>query len=105
MLSKEKLKRLKTNYKIGFGKSQSWCKSLKNRIEELEQKNFKLKIEVEDLEEYNAKANEFLDKYKKELENKGKETAEKILNEVGKVCGDYQWFKNLRKQFGVEIKE
>lgn len=34
-----------------------------------------------------------------------KAVAEKILNEVGKVCGDYQWFKNLRKQFGVEIKE
>lgn len=33
-----------------------------------------------------------------------KETAEKILNEVGKVCGDYQWFKNLCKQYGVEIK-
>lgn len=34
-----------------------------------------------------------------------KETAEKILKEVGKTCGDYQWFKNLCKQYGVEIKE
>ena len=33
-----------------------------------------------------------------------KETAREILQEVGKCCGDYQWFKNLCKQFGVEVK-
>jgi hypothetical protein len=43
---------------------------------------------------------------KKQLQDQArKETAEKILKEVGKTCGDYQWFKNLCKQFGVEIKE
>lgn len=40
-----------------------------------------------------------------EREKERKETAEKILKEVAKTCGDYQWFKNLCKQFGVEIKE
>lgn len=34
-----------------------------------------------------------------------KETAKEILREVGKVCGDYQWFKNLCKQFGVEVEK
>ena len=34
-----------------------------------------------------------------------KETAKEILREVGKVCGDYQWFKNLCKQYGVEVEE
>lgn len=33
-----------------------------------------------------------------------KETAKEILQEVGKVCGDYQWFKNLCKQYGVEVE-
>ena len=44
--------------------------------------------------------------YLKEFkEEERKETAENILREVGKTCGDYQWFKNLCKQFEVEIKE
>lgn len=34
-----------------------------------------------------------------------KETAKEILQEVGKVCGDYQWFKNLCKKYGVEVDE
>ena len=34
-----------------------------------------------------------------------KETAKEILQKVGKVCGDYQWFKNLCKQYGVEVDE
>lgn len=33
-----------------------------------------------------------------------KETAREILDKVGKVCGDYQWFKNLRKEYGVEVE-
>lgn len=32
-----------------------------------------------------------------------KQTAKEILQEVRKVCGDYQWFKNLCKQYGVEV--
>ena len=36
---------------------------------------------------------------------KSKETAREILKEVGKTCGDYQWFKNLCKQYGVEVEE
>lgn len=31
-----------------------------------------------------------------------KETAKKILKEVAKTSGDYQWFKNLCKQYGVK---
>ena len=34
-----------------------------------------------------------------------KETAREILSKVGKVCGDYQWFKNLRKEYGVEVED
>lgn len=34
-----------------------------------------------------------------------KETAKEILREVAKACGDYQWFKNLCEQFGVEVEE
>ena len=33
-----------------------------------------------------------------------KETAREILKEIGKTCGDYQWFKNLCKQYGVEVE-
>lgn len=33
-----------------------------------------------------------------------KKTAKEILQEVGKACGDYQWFKNLCKEFGVEVE-
>lgn len=51
VLSSNGLKRLETNYKIGLGKSQSWCKSLKNRIEELEKENFKLEVDNEVLKE------------------------------------------------------
>lgn len=39
------------------------------------------------------------------LKQTRKETAKEILQEVGKVCGDYQWFKNLCKQFGMEVCE
>ena len=35
------------------------------------------------------------------LKQARKETAREILAEVGKVCGDYQWFKNLCKQYEV----
>ena len=112
VLSREELKRLETNYKIGLGKSQSWCKSLKNRIEELEKQNFKLKVELEDAEEYNAKANEYLDKYRKELVNASKETAEKfaILLKAKMPCeevfkGVWHRIDETAKQFGVEIKE
>lgn len=34
-----------------------------------------------------------------------KETAREILKEVSKTCGDYQWFKNLCKQYDVEVEE
>ncbi len=40
---------------------------------------------------------------REEIDNAVKEKAREILGEVGKVCGDYQWFKNLRKQYGVEV--
>ena len=42
--------------------------------------------------------------YDKGFDDGRKETAKEILQEVGKVCGDYQWFKNLCKQFGVEVQ-
>lgn len=34
-----------------------------------------------------------------------KETAKEILQEVRKVCGDYQWFKNLCEKYGVEVQD
>lgn len=40
--------------------------------------------------------------YKNGYKKGSEDTAEKILKEVGKVCGDYQWFKNLRKQYEKE---
>ncbi|MBE5764019.1 MAG: hypothetical protein E7339_00255 [Clostridiales bacterium] len=40
----------------------------------------------------------------KEIKETRKETTKEILREVSKVCADYQWFKNLCKQFGVEVK-
>lgn len=32
-----------------------------------------------------------------------KQTAREILNKVGKVCEDYQWFKNLREEYEVDV--
>lgn len=86
VLSREELKRLETNYKIGLGKSQSWRKSLKNRIEELEKENFKLKVENEVLKEEKEQFESDICNYEMnlqhltgELEYKSKETAEKII--------------------------
>ena len=45
------------------------------------------------------------DKKCAELKKSRKETAKEILQEVGKACCDYQWFKNLCKKFGVEVEE
>lgn len=92
VLSREELKRLETNYKIGLGKSQSWCKSLKNRIEELEKENFKLKVDNEVLKEEKEQFENDVCNYEmnlqhlpRELENKSKETAEKIFEIMNKT--------------------
>lgn len=111
VLSKEELKRLETNYKIGLGKSQSWCKSLKNRIEELEKENFKLKVENEVLKDEKEQFENDVCNYEMnlqhltgELENKSKETAKKIYREL-QGHGTTYVKKWIEKQFGVEIKE
>ena len=109
VLSREELKRLETNYKIGLGKSQSWCKSLKNRIEELEKENFKLKVENEELKGITEQLRQEIITLSQELVNSRKETAEKIY----KLVGDYQDSEYLmfnlktfiKEQLGVEIKE
>lgn len=43
--------------------------------------------------------------YEDVKEQAHKETAKEVLKDVAKTCGDYQWFKNLCKQYGVEVGE
>lgn len=123
VLSSNELKRLETNYKIGLGKSQSWCKSLKNRIEDLEKENFKLKVDNEVLKEEKEQFENDVCNYEmnlqhltQELENKSKETAEKIFKMLISKLESNQFLsgkriimevdvENLAKQFDVEIEE
>lgn len=80
----------------------------------------RLTVELNSAEESNAKANEFLEKYRKELEitkqqlaQASKETAEKILNEIDCIptnevneLNHLRLLKmNIAREFGVEIKE
>ena len=77
-------------YKI-FHATEHRIDQLKTQIAVKENDIGKLESEIDDL--------------KYELKQTRKQTACEILDKVGKVCGDYQWFKNLREEYEVEVQE
>ena len=59
-------------------------------------------LTIEEVDEFRKDSAEVKFLKNKIIKQARKETAKEILKEVAKTCGDYQWFKNLCKQYGVE---
>ncbi len=79
-------------------KEISWIENIEKRV-----RTFRLDGNDVDFSQEQIMALAQIFHFKEKQENEiRKETAREILNEVGRVCGDYQWFKNLCKQYGLK---